>query len=97
MINKKILRYAKKASNNKYIQGELVKEDDIIWAFKNQLISGYGADVIEKEFDDIKKFNCENINRYTIIVTPHIGGMTYQGQLRAYTYAIDSLKINIVI
>ncbi len=94
MINKKILRYAKKKPviiNTS--RGELVKEDDIIWAFKNHLISGYGADVIEKEFDNIKKSSIvKNINKYNIIVTPHIGGMTYQGQLRAYTHAIDKFK-----
>ena len=74
-------------------RGELVKEDDIIWALKNKLISGYGADVIEKEFIDIRKSPIiKNINNYNIIVTPHIGGMTYQGQLRAYNYAVDKFK-----
>ena len=66
---------------------------EIIWALKNKLISGYGADVIEKEFIDIKKSPIiKNINKYNIIVTPHIGGMTYQGQLRAYNYAVGKFK-----
>ncbi len=94
MINKKILKFAKKKPiiiNTS--RGELVNEKDIIWGLKNKIISGYGTDVIEKEFIDIKKSPIiKNINKYNIIVTPHIGGMTYQGQLRAYNYAINKIK-----
>ena len=94
IINKKNLKLTKKKPiiiNTS--RGELVKENDIIWALKNKLISGYGADVIEKEFLDIKKSPIiKNINNYNIIVTPHIGGMTYQGQLRAYSYAVDKFR-----
>ena len=93
MINKKILKFAKKKPviiNTS--RGELVNEQDIIWGLKNKIISGYGADVIEKEFIDIKKSAIiKNINKYNIIVTPHIGGMTYQGQLKAYNYAINKI------
>ena len=91
MINKKILKFAKKKPviiNTS--RGELVNEQDIIWGLKNKIISGYGADVIEKEFIGINKSPIiKNINKYNIIITPHIGGMTYQGQLRAYNYAIN--------
>ena len=93
MINKKILKFAKKKPviiNTS--RGELVNEQDIIWGLKNKIISGYGADVIEKEFIDINKSPIiKNIKKYNIIITPHIGGMTYQGQLRAYVYAINKL------
>ena len=94
MINKKILRLAKKKPiiiNTS--RGELVKEKDIIWGLNKKLISGYGTDVIEREFTDIKKSPIiKNLNRYNIIVTPHIGGMTYQGQLRAFNFAVDKFK-----
>ena len=94
IINKKIIKLTKKKPviiNSS--RGEIVKEEDIIWGLKNKLISGYGADVIEKEFDDIKKSPIiKNINKYNIIITPHIGGMTYQGQLRAYNFAVDKFK-----
>ena len=94
MINKKILRLArKKPIIINTSRGELVNEKDIIWGLKNKKISGYGADVIEKEFVDIKKSPIiKNINKYNIIITPHIGGMTYQGQERAYSYAINKIK-----
>ena len=59
---------------------------------KNKKISGYGTDVIEKEFVDINKSIIKNIDKYNIIVTPHIGGMTHQGQLRAYNFAINKIK-----
>ena len=94
MINKKILKLAKKKPiiiNTS--RGELVKEKDIIWGLNKKLISGYGTDVIEREFTDIKKSPIiKNLNRYNIIVTPHIGGMTYQGQLRAFNFAVDKFK-----
>jgi len=94
MIDKKILKLAKKKPiiiNTS--RGELVKEKDIIWGLNKKLISGYGTDVIEKEFTDIKKSPIiKNLNRYNIIVTPHIGGMTYQGQLRAFNFAVDKFK-----
>ena len=94
MINKKIIRLArKKPIIINTSRGELVNEKDIIWGLKNKKISGYGADVIEKEFIDIEKSPIiKNINKYNIIVTPHIGGMTYQGQERAYNYAINKIK-----
>tara|TARA_B100001063_G_C16660856_1_gene500991 strand:+ start:10 stop:945 length:936 start_codon:yes stop_codon:yes gene_type:complete len=94
MINKKLLKLArKKPIIINTSRGELVNEKDIIWGLKNKKISGYGADVIEKEFVDIKKSPIiKNINKYNIIVTPHIGGMTYQGQERAFNYAVNKIK-----
>ena len=91
MINKKILKFAK---NRPVIintsRGEIVNEKDIIWGLKNKFISGYGTDVIETEFSDLKKSPIiKNINNYNILVTPHIGGMTLQGQLRAFKFAIE--------
>ena len=94
MINKKILRLAKKKPiiiNTS--RGDIVNEKDIVWGLKNKKISGYGTDVIEKEFVDINKSPIiKNIDKYNIIVTPHIGGMTHQGQLRAYNFAINKIK-----
>lgn len=94
MINKKILGLSKK---NPYIintsRGEIVNENDIVKALESSVIAGYGTDVIENEFDDIttspiiKSMNAgENI-----IVTPHVGGMTIEGQTKAYIWAINKL------
>ncbi len=91
IINKKILELAeKKPVIINTSRGELVNEKDIIWALKNKKISGYGTDVIETEFININHSPIiRNISKYNIIVTPHIGGMTHQGQLRAYNFAVE--------
>lgn len=94
LINKKILKLVKKKPiiiNTS--RGEIVNEKDLIWALKRKMISGYGTDVIETEFDDIQKSPIiKNINKYNIIVTPHIGGMTRQGQLRAFSFAVEKFR-----
>ncbi len=96
MVNRNLLKLSKKKPvivNTS--RGEIVNEKDIIWALKNKIISGYATDVIEQEFDNIKKSPIiKNINKYNIIVTPHTGGMTYQGQLRAFSYAAEKFKNN---
>ena len=94
MISKKLLGLTKK---DLYIintsRGEIVNEMDIVNALSTNKLTGYGTDVIENEFDDltqspiIKAMN-EGKN---IIVTPHIGGMTIEGQTRAYKWSIDKL------
>lgn len=94
LINKKILKLVKKKPiiiNTS--RGEIVNEKDLIWALKRKMISGYGTDVIETEFDNIQKSPIiKNINKYNIIVTPHIGGMTRQGQLRAFSFAVEKFQ-----
>jgi D-3-phosphoglycerate dehydrogenase len=75
-------------------RGEVVDENDIVLAIKSGLVAGYGTDVIVDEFNDvgespiIKAMN----EGYNIIVTPHIGGMTWEGQKRAYMWSINKLK-----
>ena len=72
-------------------RGEIVKEYDIVRALDENLLTGYGTDVLENEFDDIKNspiIKAMN-SGHNIIVTPHVGGMTTEGQILAYTYAIN--------
>ena len=94
MINKEILGYCKKSP---YIintsRGEIVNETDIVNALKLGLISGYGADVVENEFDDLTKSPIIAVmnSGENIIVTPHTGGMTIEGQTKAYKWAINKL------
>lgn len=75
-------------------RGEIVNESDVIKALKECKLYGYAADVIEDEFGDILKspfFNLDN-SKLNCIFTPHIGGMTIQGQEKAYKWAINKLK-----
>ena len=94
MINKQLLGYSKKFP---YIintsRGEIVNEKDIVEALKNKVISGYGGDVVENEFDNLQSSPIiQAMNEgENIIVTPHTGGMTIEGQSRAYKWAIDKL------
>ena len=94
MINKKVLGKLKK---NSYIvntsRGEIVNEKDIVQSLKDGHLKGYATDVLEDEYGNrhnspILKGVKEGLN---IIVTPHIGGMTWEGQQKAYKWAIDKL------
>ena len=94
MIDKNLLGFSNK---NLYIintsRGEIVKEQDIVSALKTKHLTGYGTDVIEDEFgllmlSPIIKAMNEGEN---IIITPHIGGMTIEGQTKAYKWSIDKL------
>ena len=74
-------------------RGEIVNEYDVIRALKECKLWGYGTDVIEDEFGDIGVspfFDLEN-SKLNCIFTPHIGGMTIQGQTKAYKWSIDKL------
>ena len=94
MINKKLLGLSKKGL---YIintsRGEIVNENDIVEALKNKKLLGYGTDVVEHEFSNLK--NSPIINAMNkgenIIATPHIGGMTIEGQTKAYKHSINKI------
>ena len=94
MINKKLFGLSKK---DLYIintsRGEIVNENDIVEGLKTGTLTGYGTDVIENEFDDlIKSPIIKAMNEgENIIVTPHVGGMTIEGQTKAYKWSINKL------
>ncbi len=94
MINKDLLGLTQK---DLYIintsRGEIVNELDIVDALNTKKLTGYGTDVIENEFDDITKSPIIKAmdEGKNIIATPHIGGMTIEGQTKAYKWSIDKL------
>jgi D-3-phosphoglycerate dehydrogenase len=92
---KYMINYELLSKNVKYLintsRGEIVNENDVIKCLREGKLLGYGADVIEDEFGEILKspfFNLEN-TKLNYILTPHIGGMTIQGQEKAYKWAIN--------
>ena len=95
IINKKTLVKMKK---NSYIvntsRGEIVDERDVIDFLESGHLKGYATDVIENEFDNIRNSPIlQGVNRgLNIIITPHIGGMTWEGQQKAYKWSISKLK-----
>ena len=94
MINKDLFGSIKKDC---YIintsRGEIVNELDIAVGLKTNVITGYATDVIENEFDDLTKspiIDAMNTGE-NIIITPHVGGMTIEGQTKAYKHSIKKL------
>ena len=95
MIDKKFLTRMKK---NSYIintsRGEIVNEKDIIESLKSGHLKGYATDVIEDEYGN--RNNSPILNGIkeglNIIVTPHVGGMTWEGQQKAYKWSISKLE-----
>lgn len=94
LIDKDLLAKSKKCP---YIintsRGEIVVESDIVQALKDKVIAGYGADVLEDEFGILEKSPIIRamLQGYNIIVTPHVGGMTKEGQELAFKWAINKL------
>jgi len=95
MINKDAIALMKK---NPYLintsRGEIVDELAVIEGLKSQVISGYATDVLIDEFGNISnspliKATKEGLN---ILITPHIGGMTWEGQQLAYQHAVHKFK-----
>ena len=95
MIDKKVLG---KMKNNSYIvntsRGEIVNEHDIVDCLRSKKLKGYATDVIEDEYGN--RENSPILNGVkeglNILVTPHVGGMTWEGQQKAYMWSISKLE-----
>ena len=75
-------------------RGELVDESAIIRSIQTGHLSGYATDVIRDEFGDqqssqLVEYSKENSN---VLITPHVGGMTWEGQTKAYKWAVNKFK-----
>lgn len=94
LINKKLLDLSQK---DLYIintsRGDVVNEVDIVSALYDGNLAGYGTDVVRHEFGSlIKSPIIRAMNKgMNIIVTPHTGGMTIEGQTKAYEWSINKL------
>jgi len=73
-------------------RGEIVDEISVATAMVTKRISGYGTDVLTDEFSgSIKDNRLINLSKqgYNVIITPHIGGMSLEGQEKAYLHAVE--------
>ena len=80
-------------------RGELVDEKEIIKSLHSgDELGGYGTDVVRDEFGNIEdseliKFSNSRYPKIMgsdrIVITPHVGGMTWEGQTKAYKWAVD--------
>jgi len=96
MVDEEFLSYMKEGS---YLintsRGELVDEEAIIESIKVGHLKGYGTDVIKDEFGDIQNSKLVEFSinpNNNVVITPHIGGMTIEGQTKAYHWAIDKFR-----
>ena len=92
MVDEEFLSYMKEGS---YLintaRGELVDEEAIIESIKVGHLKGYGTDVIKDEFGDIQNSKLVEFSinpNNNVVITPHIGGMTIEGQTKAYNWAV---------
>lgn len=94
MINQDLLNLSKK---DMYIintsRGEIVNEEDVVKYLKSGRLKGYATDVLEDEYTNrldspILNGAKEGLN---IIITPHMGGSTWEGQTKAYKWSISKL------
>jgi len=93
MINMRLLSIPKKPF---YLintsRGGVVNEKAVINALIFGKLTGYATDVLADENGNITDSPIlSKINDLNIIVTPHIGGMTWEGQELAYKAAINKL------
>ena len=75
-------------------RGDVVNEKDICVALESGQLAGYATDVIVDEFNTTVKDSIilNSMDKLNIISTPHIGGMTWQGQEKAYMWSINKIK-----
>ena len=65
----------------------------IIECLKNGKLHGYATDVIKDEFGSFKDSKLVNAaNKFNIIITPHVGGMTTEAQEIAYNEIIKNFN-----
>lgn len=93
LVNKDLLSLVKDLYLVNTSRGAVVNETDIVEALENGNLAGYGTDVLVDEYTmdwspivDLMK------NNYNVVVTPHVGGMTWEGQHKAYHWSISKLK-----
>ena len=86
--------FLKKMKSGSYLintsRGELVDEEAIIASLIQGHLGGYGTDVIRDEFSCERKSNLVMfaVQDPRVVITPHVGGMTWEGQTTAYRWAI---------
>ena len=75
-------------------RGEVVNEGHLLSFLKKNRDAQYSADVIsgeQKNYQENIMFKKFKKKTNQILLTPHIGGMTSDGQKMAYNHALDML------
>jgi phosphoglycerate dehydrogenase-like enzyme len=81
-------------------RGEVIEEKSLCFALKKGILSGVGVDVIEKELLDYKKSPLLVYARKNpganIIITPHIGGATFEAWKKVFKLVCDKISEEII-
>lgn len=74
-------------------RGGVINSADLLWALQNKIIAGAALDVVEDEFNisdnPLIAYARENDN---LVITPHIGGNTYESFLKTEMFLCDKLE-----
>ena len=96
LINSDLLSRAKKGM---YLintsRGDLVDEQVIAHMLQSGHLGGYATDVLATEFSclsDSPILQLHEKGDFNIMITPHVGGMTFEGQEKAYLYALSKFS-----
>ena len=93
LINKNLLSLSDSLYLVTTSRGAVVNEQDICEALVKGNLAGYGTDVLVDEYTHEESPIVELMNKdYNVVVTPHVGGMTWEGQHKAYHWSINKLK-----
>lgn len=97
LVNKSLLQRMKPHSviiNT--ARGGIVRSEDLVWALKNNVIAGAALDVIENEYDrDLDVLVEYSRTHSNLIITPHIGGNTYESFSRTEMFLFEKLKVTL--
>ncbi|MDC0233134.1 hypothetical protein OAJ95_04350 [Pelagibacteraceae bacterium] len=72
-------------------RGSIINEEDLLKAYDEKLVSGFGLDVYETEPVQ-KKFLDSVKNNTNCILTPHIAGVTEESNIRVSDFIANSVK-----
>ena len=76
-------------------RGALIDETRLVEMLQNGRIAGAGLDVLESElYADIGHLPIVNYARthQNVVITPHIGGVTYESQIKAYLRTAEKIR-----
>ena len=93
-INASLLKYCKNTFLINTSRGEVLNEKDIINALEEGKLKGVAADVVNKEATDFKEsllFQKNMTGKLNIILTPHIGGNTYESFHKTEAFVLKKL------
>lgn len=74
-------------------RGEVIVEEDLVYALKNHLIRGASVDVLSDE-NDIEFLEKNSLIKFSkifpnLIITPHVAGLTYESESKAQMFAYN--------